>query len=116
MASDCAANWAARPCCAGTRGDGSRTGLFFALHMIQPLGIAHGRPRRKHADPGTVSLLSKEDGNLEAAGQHGEASDVVLVLVGDENCIELARVFSGNGHTLQKFTAGEPCVHQNTSP
>ncbi len=57
--------------------------------------------------------LGKEDRNLEAAGEDGEPGDVVLMLVGDEDGVELRGVFAGNRHALEEFAAGETRVNQN---
>ena len=66
-------------------GGGGGTGFFLPLHMIEPLGVGHGGAGSEHADPGAVGGLGKEDGDAEAAGEDGEAGDVVDVLVSDED-------------------------------
>src|SRR5260370_1810897 len=74
---------------------GGGAGLFFALDVIEPLGVGHGGAGGEHADPGAVGGLGEEDGDAEAAGQDGEAGYVVLMLVGDEDGVELRGVFAG---------------------
>ncbi len=67
----------------------------------------------EHTNPGAVGGFGEEDGDLEAAGKDGEAGDVVLVLVGDEDGVELCRVFSGERQALEKLAAGEAGVDQD---
>ena len=73
-------------------------GFFFALDVIEPLGVGHGGAGSDHADPGAVGGLGEEDGDVEAAGEDGEAGDVVDVLVGDEDGVEGGGIFAGEGH------------------
>ena len=94
-------------------GHGCGAGLFFALHVIEPLRVGHRRARREHADPGAVGGFGQEDRNVEPAREDGEPGDVVLVLVGDEDSVELRWIFPGDGHTLEEFAAGEAGVDQN---
>jgi hypothetical protein len=42
-----------------------------------------------------VGGLGEEDGDAQAAGEGGEAGDVVLMLVGDEDGIERGGIFVG---------------------
>ena len=49
--------------------------------------------------------LREVDGDAELAGGDGEAVDVVLMLVGDEDGVEGAGVFSGGLHALEDFSA-----------
>jgi len=96
---------------AGCYGGGAR--FLFALHVIEPLRIRHRRARRQHADPGAMGGFGKEDRNIETAGEDRETGDVVLMLVGDQDRVEPRRVFTGNGHALEEFAAGEAGVDQN---
>jgi len=97
----------------GLGSDGCRAGLFFALDVIEPLGVGHGGARGHHADPGAVGGLSEVDGDVEATGEYAEASDVVLMLVGDEDGVELGGVFAGEIHALEKLAAGETGVDED---
>ena len=63
----------------------------------------HGRPGARRG----------VDRQVEFAGEHAHAADVIDVLVGDENAAELSR---RHAHALQRLhhpRAGEPRVHQN---
>ena len=80
--------------------------------MVEPLGVGHGGARGDHADPGAVGGLGEEDGDAQAAGEDGEAGDVVLMLVGDEDGVEGGGVFAGEGHALEEFAAGEAGVDE----
>jgi hypothetical protein len=101
--------------CRRVRSDSGSSRLFFALHMIEPLRVGHGRARGQHANPRTVGRLSEEDRDFEAASQDSKPCDVILMLVCDEDGVELTGIFSCDSHALQKFAARETCVHQNTS-
>ena len=72
-----------------------RRGRVFRLDVVEPLGVGHGGAGGEHADPGAVGGLSEEDGDAEAAGEDGEAGDVVLMLVGDEDGVEFGGVLAG---------------------
>ena len=94
-------------------GGGGGAGFLFVLHVIEPLGVGHGGAWSEHADPGAVGGFSKEDGDAEAAGEDGEAGDVVDVLVGDEDGGELGGIFAGERHAAEEFAAGEAGIHQD---
>ena len=81
---------------AGLR-SGGRGGarLLLLLQVVEPLGVGHGGARGDHANPGAMGGLGEVDGDTQAAGQGGEAGDVVLVLVGDEDGVERGGVFVG---------------------
>src|SRR6202042_752195 len=68
--------------------DGGGAGFFFALNVIEPLGVGHGGAWGHHTDPGAVGGLGEVDGDAEAAGEDAKARYVVLVLVGDEDGVE----------------------------
>ena len=82
--------------------------------MIEPLGVGHGGAGGDHADPGTVGRFGEVDGNLQAARQNGEAGDVVLMLVGDQDGVERAGVFAGKSHSLEQFAAREARIDEQT--
>ena len=97
----------------GLSGYGCGAGFFFALDVIEPLGVGHGGARGHHADPGAVGWLGEVDRDVEAAGEDAEAGDVVLVLVGDEDGVELRGIFAGYGHAFEEFAAGETSVDED---
>ena len=43
-----------------------------------------------------MGRLGEEDRNVEAASQNRKPGDVILVLVGDQDGIELRRIFAGD--------------------
>ena len=96
-------SWVARPGAPGVDGDlvglegGFGAGELFGPGVIEPPGVGHGGAGGEHADPGAMGGLGEEDGDAEAAGEDGEAGDVVLMLVGDEDGVELCGVFAGEG-------------------
>ena len=96
----------------GQLGGGCGAGFFFGLDVIEPLGVGHGGARGDHADPGAVGGFGEVDGDAQAAGEDGEAGDVVLVLVGDEDGVERGGIFVGEGHALEQFAAGEAGVDE----
>ena len=91
----------------------SGAGLFFVLEMVEPLGVGHGGAGSDHADPGAVGGFGEEDGDIEAAGEDGQAGDVIDVLVGDEDGVEGGGVFAGEGHAAEEFAAGEAGVDED---
>jgi len=86
--------------------------FFFFLDMVEPFGVGHGGAWGDHADPLAVGGLGEVDGDTQAAGEGGEAGDVVVMLVGDEDGVQGGGVFVGDGHALEEFTAGEAGVDE----
>ncbi len=93
---------------------GGGSGFFFLLEVVEPFGVGHGGAGGEHADPGAVGGFGEEDGDVEAAGEDGEAGDVVDVLVGDEDGVEGRGVFSGDGHAAEELAAGEAGVDEDS--
>ena len=87
-------------------------GFFFGLDVVEPLGVGHGGAGGDHADPGAVGGLGEVDGDAQAAGEGGEAGDVVLMLVGDEDGVEGGGIFVGELHALEQLAAGEAGVDE----
>ena len=80
-------------------------GLFAA--QLEPLGVGHLAARREPAHPGAMRGLSKVNRNAEFARRDGEAVDVVLVLVGDDDGVEGCGVFAGQLHAPEKLAAAQ---------
>jgi len=57
--------------------------------------------------------LGKVNRNAELARRDGEATDVVLVLVGDDNGVEGCGIFAGQLHAAEKLAAAQACVYQD---
>src|SRR5262245_38380270 len=63
--------------------------------------------------PGVMGGLGHIDRDLQLAGEHGEAADVVLMLVSDEDAVEPAPVLTGACHALECLFAGESSVDED---
>ena len=81
--------------------------------LLGPLGIGNALLRRDLANPGAVRGFREVDGDAEFAGGNGEAVDVVLVLVGDEDCVEGAGVFASKFHAAEELAAAQAGIDQN---
>ena len=82
-------------------------------HLLKPLGVGHLAAGGEQAHPGAVRGLGKVHGNAELAGGDGEAVDVVLMLVGDDDGVQGFRVFAGQRHAAEELAAAQPCVDQD---
>jgi hypothetical protein len=60
-----------------------------------------------------VGGLGDVDRDAQAARERGQAGDVVLMFVGDEDGVERGGVLVGQGHALQQFAAGEAGIDQD---
>jgi hypothetical protein len=60
-----------------------------------------------------VGGLGEEYRNAQPPRQHGEAGDVVDVLMGDEDGAEGGGVFADSGHAPQQLAATQAGVHQD---
>ena len=81
--------------------------------LFQPLRVRHLSTRRQPAHPGPVRALSEVNGNPQLARGDGQAADVVLVLVGDQNRVQRGGVFPGQLHAAEKLAATESGIHQD---
>lgn len=98
----------------GGRGGGfslARSG--FLATLLDPLGVGHLAARGEPAQPGAMSSLGEVDGNAEFAGGDGEAADVILVLVGNDDGIERGGIFTGEFHAAEEFSATEASVDED---
>lgn len=64
---------------------------------------------------GAGGFLVGEETGLVETGQPGESGDVVGVLVGDEDCVEVFDPLADGGEALLDASRGKSCVDQNTA-
>lgn len=64
---------------------------------------------------GSQSCAMSEDGQPVAPGHDAEPPAVILMLVGHENGVEIIGLDVDSRKSQSEFTAGQPCIDQNTA-
>ena len=60
-----------------------------------------------------MRALGEVDRNAQFARGHGEAVDVVLVLVGDDDGVQRLRLFAGQLHAPEELAAAQAGIDQD---
>ncbi len=87
--------------------------VFGFAVLLGPLGVGDAFARGDLTDPGAMCCFSEINRDAEFTGGDGEAVDVVLMLVGDEDGIERGGIFADLLHAAEEFAAAQACIHED---
>ena len=65
--------------------------------------------------PRLVRRPSHVNRNFQFAGQHAQPSNVIRVLMADEDGGQRRRIFAAQAHAADGFASGKPGIHENAS-